>query len=431
MTLTMVIIFAVLALLLEGFFSGSEIALVSSDRVELENLARKGSRGAKLALNFLDNSSEFLSTTLLGTNLAVVSNTVVVTLYLLDHHGSAAELLSVAVVSPLVLLFGEIIPKSVFQQHAVRIAPKAVYVLYAFRLLFYPFVFLLSLLSKTASDLVGVERSRAISLSREDLRMLIEEAAYTLDSSRMITALRLNLIREGEQRIVTNILKLKDVTAEELMVPLSEVISVPKTATVQDALEMVEEHGYTRLPVFEKRVDAIVGVIHSFDLLNQPLERRVSELMQPVIFVPETEGAFRILVDLQHARKGMAVVVNEYGGAEGIVTIEDVLEEIVGEIEDEFDEPEEDETIQSVGPGVWRVSGRVPVERLNAELRISIPDDPEYETIAGYVLDRLRRMPTVGDRVKEGGLELEVTSMSDRAILEVEIRKLPSGRTAK
>ncbi len=411
------------ALLLEGLFSGSEIALVSASKLQLERDAKAGKRGAKLALWLLKNSSTMLAVTLIGTNLAVVSNTIVVTFYFLGAFGPRGELYALALLSPTILLFGEIVPKSLYQQHADAIAPKVAYIIYYARIPLAPLVALLRLFSLGANQLLGFHRKKAMAVSREDLKLLIEEEEEGPQGEEEIPEHNLNSIREGEREIIGNILTLRDTTAEEVMVPLSEVISAPLEAPLSELSKRVEQHGFTRIPIYKGRVDVIVGIVHSFDLLTAP-EATIQSIMQPPIFVPEHQKAFRLMMDLQQARKGMSVVVNEYGGAVGIATIEDVLEEIVGEIEDEFDKPYEE--ILPLDGGSYLLSGRVPISQINEELELELEEREEYETVAGLLLFQLKHLPHAGELLTlEGGVTFEVVQTSDRAILKVKMAREP------
>lgn len=424
MTLMTVIIVLVVALLLEGFFSGSEIALVSSDRLALEREAAKGHRGAAYAIKLLDNSGILLAVTLIGTNIAVVTNTIIMTLYFLGKYGAKGELYSVLVMSPLILLFGEIVPKALFQQHSTAVAMRVSYVLYWIRIPFFPLVMLMRLFSVSATSLLGIQQNKVQALSREDLKFLIEEEEDK-NAADQIPSVSGNQIKESEREIIGNILSLRETTVEEVMIPMSEVISAPCTSSLSDLSSLVTKYGYTRIPVYRDRVDVVVGIVHSFDILTASnISEKATSIMKPPIFVPENQRAYRLLVDLQQARKGIAIVVNEYGGAEGIVTIEDVLEEIVGEIEDEFDKP--DDIIKPIDNDSWLMSGRITISHLNEELELNLCEDEPYETVAGLVLHHLRRLPAIGEKVeiKELNLEITVTEMSDRAILKLIVRKL-------
>jgi magnesium and cobalt exporter, CNNM family len=418
MSLELVILISIFSLFIEALFSGSEIALVSSDKLNLERNATNGSYGSILALKLLKNPSTMLAVTLIGTNIAVITNTIVVTFYFLQKFGPKGELLALAVITPTVLLFGEIIPKTLFNQYTDKITPIISYLIYYIRIPFYPLVLLLKLFSMSAERLLGIQQNKARVLSREDLLFLIEEED---NIEKTIPEVDLNSIREGEREIIGNIFNLRDKTVEEVMIPMSEVISAPKEASLFEISKLLKKHGITRIPIFNERVDIIVGIIHGFDILTvKNLNNPASSIMKPPVFVPEFQKAYNLLVDLQKVRKGMAIVVNEYGGAEGIVTIEDVLEEIVGEIEDEFDKPEE--TIKKTGKSTYLLSGRVPIIQVNEDLQTTFDEEAPWDTIAGLILHKLKRMPLVGDTISISNVKLTVERMSDRAILKVKLK---------
>jgi putative hemolysin len=419
----LVLIVFIAALLLEGFFSGSEIAIVSCNKNIIEKQAEEGNKGAALVLKLLRKPNNLLAITLIGTNLSAVTNTVVVTLFFLQKFGIKGELYAFLLMSPSILLFGEIIPKAIYQQNATKFATKISFPLRIFGVIFSPLVLLLGLFSRSATSFLGIKQNKANALSREDLQFLLkdyEKSGY--DNEEEIPSLEMDSIKEGERDIIQNILNLRDTTVEEVMLPYSEVLSAPVHTPISKLAEIVKHNGFTRIPVYKDRIDNVVGFVHGFDILNaRDKSITADKIMQPPIFAPEFQKAFRLLVDLQQARKGIAIIVNEYGGAEGIATIEDVLEEIVGEIEDEFDKP--DAVIKKLDEYSYLMNGRVTINQINEELEIEIEENPEYETVAGLMLHYLKHLPSVKDSIylKEHHLRIEVTRMSDRAILQLKI----------
>jgi CBS domain containing-hemolysin-like protein len=402
--MTTVIIIVICALLVEGFFSGSEIAVVSADRADLRQKANEGDNGARLALSMLAESRSLLATTLVGTNLAVVTSTVVVTLYFLETHPAYAELYALAIMSPLLLLMGEVIPKSLFQQHADYLARKVVYPLFVCRWLFSPVLFLLSCFTRMVTNLLGVEGDRPF-VTREELQRIIES----------VEKQRGGEITAGEAEMISNVLDVEDRVAEQVMLPLSEVCSVDVGSSVYDLIQLIREKRHTRIPVHDQRVDNIVGIVQAFDLINvDPARQSIRSLMHRPMFIPETQPVLDLVQQLNREDQRMAVVVNEYGGAEGVVTIEDALEEIVGEIEDEYDV--DVYRLKREGPGRYLAEGRVQVERINRELGLDLPEGEDYETVAGLVLDQLKRMPRPRDRVIVGPVTIEVVKASERAV---------------
>jgi CBS domain containing-hemolysin-like protein len=228
-------------------------------------------------------------------------------------------------------------------------------------------------------------------------------------------------ITEGERRMIARIFDFGDRTAYDVMVPLSSVAALDETTPVDEVVREVEDKRYTRFPVYRERIDRIVGIVHAFEVLKAGRrEVRLDEVMRPPIYVPESQPAVDLLVELQRQRQGMAVVVDEYGGAVGVVTIEDILEEIVGEIEDEYDVAPP--AIRREGDGTWRVRALTPIRELNRELRLDLPEGEDYETVGGLILDRLKHIPRVGESVTEGPVVFKVTAASERAVEEVQVR---------
>lgn len=410
--MTIVLVILGLCILFEAFFSGAEIALVAADKVKLRHRAEEeAGRPAKLILGFLDDPGELISTALVGTNICVVLSTVVATLTLMQWFPKQAELISLAVMAPLVLIFGEIVPKSLFQNYADAIAPRAITMLWLFRFLFFPFVVTGTALSNALLRALGLDRQDKAQMSREELSLLIK----------LPSAEGENRITPDERKMVTRIFEFRSTTVEQVMLHLSEVAALPGTASLAEVAQMIKDKRHTRIPLYEDRVDNIVGIIHAFDVLRAGRDASPLELSNQPIFVPESQPAVNTLMRLKQEGQGMAVVVDEYGGATGVVTIEDILEEVVGEIEDEYD-MDDRQMIFPESAGTFRVLGRTPIDRVNETLKVNLPQDEDFESIAGLILDQIKRIPRVGAEVHIAGLTLVISKASERSIDEVRIR---------
>ena len=409
--MTLVIIILALCIVFEALFSGAEIALVSADKVKLRHHAdaAAGRRGG-IIRSFLDEPSVLISTSLVGTNLCVVLSTVVATLTLLEWFPKRAEMVSLAVMTPLILVFGEILPKSIFQNWADQLAPKAIYALWFFRVVAYPFVAVGSAFSDLLLRLFGIDRQQSV-MTREELRLLLRLPGKKGEGR--ITA--------EEKKMVARIFAFKDTTVFDVMLSLSEVTALPVSATLEELAQEIADKQHTRLPLYEERLDQIVGIVHAYDVLRASGEEQVCDLCRPAIFVPESQPAVDTLVRLQREGHGMAVVVDEYGGATGVITIEDILEEIVGEIEDEYDE-EEAELIHLEQDGSYRILAKTPVERINEELKLSLPITEDYESVAGLVLDQIKSIPAAGERIIIGRVTITVSRATERSVEEVRLR---------
>ena len=413
MTLGVTIAILATCIVLEAFFSGAEIALVSADKVKLRTHAEQLSgRRAGLLLGFLDDPGILISTSLVGTNICVVLSTVVATLSLLPRYPDQAELLSLAVMTPLVLVFGEIVPKSLFQKFADQTVARLVYILTVFRVVFFPFVAIGTWLSNQLIRVLGLEKGTGAVLSREELRLLIRLSSHEGEDR----------ITKEEEKMVARLFDLRQATVEDVMVPLSDVSALPLTANLEDLAREITAKRHTRIPVYRDRVDQMVGVVHAFDMLRATADDSPGSLLRPAIFVPESQPAMKTLMRLKREGQGMAVVVDEYGGATGVVTIEDILEEVVGEIDDEYDQGERRRIRQEPG-GTFLIAGRAEVERINETCKVDLPLEEDYETIAGLILDRLERIPRVGETVTLRGIKLKVIAATPRSIEQIRLSR--------
>jgi len=403
-----VVIVGAVCVCLEAFFSGAEIALVSASRARLRQRAQSGDHGARIAEAFLAEPQILLATTLMGTNLATVTFSVTVALALLGRETANSEVLAIALVTPMTLILGELVPKTLFQRHADALAPRIIYPLRVVSIVLRPGVWVMGAFAGLMTRFLGVDRQRAF-VTRDELAILIEsEAKGETDITR------------DEREMISNVLELSDSEVEDVMVPLSEVTALPNDASVAEAILEVADKRHSRIPVYEDRIDNIVGILHVFDLLqSKNRDRLIAELARPATYVPENQPAAELLLDLQGSGSHMAVVVDEYGGAVGVVTVEDILEEVVGEIDDEYDRGPS--PVQQERPGVWRAAGKTSVERINDELDLELPVGEAYESIAGLVLDHFKRIPEPGESLVIGPVTIRIIEATDRAVETVQI----------
>lgn len=400
-----------LCLCTEAFFSSAEIAIVSADRARMREWAQKGHKGAQLVERFLQNPHRLLSITLLGTQLSVVTSTVAVTLWLHAHVPHQVELYLLSGLTPTIIVFGEMVPKALARQHANAWAPAMAWVLHWSGRGFFPLAHLLSAFSESVSRKLGIEAQRKL-ISRQELELLLSPR---LPSSPSPRAIPVSDITEGERSMIARILDLSDVTVDQVMVPLSGVVALPEESTADDIIREIGENKYSRIPIYRDRLDQIVGVVHAFDVLNlRSVHQKVSALMRPPLYVPESHKAIELLAQLRNLGENLAVVVDEYGGAVGIVTQEDILEEIVGEIEDEYDE--HPPYIYQQPDGSYLVSGPTPIAALKEKTGLSLPESEEYESLAGFLLEQFKRIPRVGESLSFAGMVFTVRTASERRI---------------
>lgn len=405
----------------QAFFVTAEAALSACDRAALRARAagRSGegrARGAALADRLLGAPQVTLATTLVGANLALLVAVLIAAVQLAAR--GIAPLWAPLVVVPPLLVLGRLVPKAAVQANADRVVDAIARPLHLASFALRPLVAVVGGFAGALTRVARTERDKAF-VTRDELALLIESEP-TSDKPD---------ISADEREMIANVFELSEYKVGELMVPLSEVTALPEDAPIAEAALEVADKQHSRMPIYRSRVDDVVGIVHVFDLLQAATTRpdgkvdgrHVSDLAHPPLYVPETMRASDLLVQLQTEQQHLAIVVDEYGGAVGIVTIEDLLETIVGEIEDEYDT--EPSPIKAERPGAWRVEARTTVARLNAELELGLPESDDYETIAGLLIERLRRIPDRGESLTLGPLTIEVVDATDRAIEAVRITR--------
>lgn len=410
MDIFLTIFIIVVCLLLEGFFSGSEIGIVSADQIKLRHLAAKGSKGSKLALKMLEKPEFLLSVTLVGTNISVVTNTTMITALMLQLFGENGSWMAVAVAAPLIWIFGEIVPKSVFQQKADVLTPKVIFVLLFFSYLFYPILLIFSLLTRLLTKFTGGDNQSPFTLREEIVTMLQMPAASEGD------------IQPIEQHMIRRMFNFTETTVMEVMTPLIDVVVVEKNITCQEARQISSEKAHVRLPVYDKRVDRIIGVLHTLELLGVDPQKPIASFVHPAIYVTQNKSINAMLSELRAEGSAIAVVVDEYGGAQGIVTLEDIMEAVVDDLNDEYDASEDnnDQWVRRMGDNDYLVNARIEVNELCDRLNIELSKG-RYATLAGLILNKTHAVPEKGTTIKDGNISLVVQKSTAQSILEVRL----------
>ncbi len=404
-------------LFLEALFSSTEIAIVSADRAHIRRLAESGHRGAGYVEHFLTSPHRLLATTLLGTQLSVVTSTVVFTLWLHRHHPAHVELFLSLGLTPVIVIFGEIVPKAIVRQYANALAPVMAHILHGATKVLAPLVAVLARVSATTSRRMGIDVHHKL-VTRDEIETLVN-LGPEVNADPSLPALPSD-VTEGERSMISRIFDFASITVYSVMVPLSDVVALPESATVADLAREIADKKYSRIPIYRDRLDQIVGFVHAFDVLKAPRTATAGQLARTPQFVPESSQAMSLLARLERMRQGLAVVVDEYGGAVGIVTVEDILEEIVGEINDEYDEAPP--TIIRQRDGSYRVQARIAVAQVNKELRLALPESDDYESLGGLILDQIKHIPKIGETLILGGVTVEIVAANERRIEEVVVR---------
>jgi len=412
MTVQTLIFVLASCVLVQAFFVASEVALSACDRGRLRTRAAGGAARAARVERMLAMPQVTLATTLVGANLATLIAVLAIALELAQRREALlwAPLFAV----PPLLVLGHLLPKTLATAHADKLVEIVATPLRLMSFLLRPIVAVVGGYASLLTRVTRTDHKKAF-VTRDDLALLIESEPETDKPE----------IGSDEREMIANVFELSEYKVGELMVPLSEVTALPEDALIFEAALEIADKQHSRLPIYRSRIDDVVGIVHMFDILQaaskgdpkQPL----STLAHPPTYIPETMKASDLLVQLQTEQTHLAIVVNEYGSAVGICTIEDLLEIIVGDIEDEYDT--EPTHIRVERPGVWRVEARTSVARLNAELELGLPESDDYETIAGLLIERFRRIPDRGETLALPGLVIEVIAASDRAIEAVRITK--------
>ena len=406
-------------LLLKGFFSGSEIAIVNSDKVKLRHQSKMGNRGAALLLKLFRTPDVILGTTLVGTNLATVIISTLGALIFIDLFGAAGDLISVLVLTPVLLILGEVVPKSVFQQKADTISTRLIFALRFFSYLFYPVIFVFSRIARFMTRIVGGGTvPQNMFITREELRVLLDVSETTHAPSTI------------DRKRIRRIIRFGDTTVGEAMIPLADVVGFNEARSMKEAVRLVIKHGFNRLPVYRGNITNIKKILtlSSWDLMDPDIQNKsVEDYMSSVLFLSPKQTIDRALPQLQTRKDHLAVVVDEFGSAVGILTMEDIFEEVVGEINVgyDFDEynPKQRSYIEHESETSHLMSGRTPISEVNDILYAHFPVE-EAHTIGGLIISRLRHIPSEGDAIEEQGYRLTVLEADERAVIKVRVERI-------
>jgi len=411
MAISSIILVMVFCLIAEGFFSGSEIAIVSADNMRLRHKAAKGSRGAQLALKMLEKPEWLLATTLIGTNISVVTNTTMATALMINLFGENGSWFAVLLVAPLIWVFGEIVPKSVFQQRADELTPYVIFPLKAASYLFYPILLVFTFLTKLLSRMLGDHDKNPFTLREEIISMMNMSVESTSG------------IQSAEKDMIRRMFRFSETSVEQIMIPLIDIVAVEKSITCGRAMKVAVKLAHKRLPVYDERIDQIIGILDTFELLDKGARKSIDKLIKPVRYVPESKSIKDLLINFRLDGDTMAVVVDEFGGAEGVVFMEDIMEEVVQDIDDEYDSGKQPpEKIVKNADHDYTVDGRIDINDLINQLKISLGNDYRSATLSGYLLEHLHAIPNTGQYFEVRGIKYTIIKSTPQTIDVVRIQ---------
>ena len=403
------IIVIVICLILSAYFSATETAFSTFNRIRIKNMAEKGNKKAVLALKLSDNYDTLISTILIGNNIVNILASAMSTLLfteLLNGNADLAATVSTAIMTVTVLIFGEISPKTMAKN-----APES-FVLFSapiIRLLFIvltPFTYIFGVWQKLLARLFKKNEDQG--MTEEELISIIEEAEEEGD------------IDEEESNLIKSAIEFGDLEVEDIYTPRIDVTSISAALDKSEIAKVFAESGYSRLPVYDGDIDNVIGILYYKDFYTKAYDKRnvqISDIIKPVIFVAKSQPVNELMKELQEKQLHLAIVTDEFGSTAGLVTLEDILEEIVGEIWDEHDEIIEE--IKEVSEGEFIVSGKANTDKLFSTF--DIDEEPESVTVGGWAMEELGKIPEVGDSFEQFGLSVEILEMDGRRVESVHV----------
>jgi putative hemolysin len=409
------ILLLVLLIMLSGFFSASETALTSFRSIHLEKLEDgRNCKKVELLKRWLKDPNEMLTGLLVGNNIVnILASSIATAVTINVMGGTSSSSIAIATIGMtiIILIFGEITPKIIAKNQSVKIAGMVITLIYYFTSILKPIIKILMLISKFIGRLLGIEiRNEGLMITEEDIISFVNVGEAE------------GIIEEEEKEMIHSIVGFSETTAKEVMTPRTSMLAFEGNDTLDEVWDEIIENGFSRIPIYEETIDNIIGVFYVKDVLsiikkgetNVPIKNFV----RPGYFVPETKSITEILQDFRSMKVHIALVLDEYGGIVGLVTIEDLIEEITGEIRDEFD-TEEEEFIHKIDENKYEVDGMIDIETLDKELNIRLPESEDYESLGGLIVTELGRVAVVNDEIIIEDVKLKVLEVEKMRVAKV------------
>ena len=397
---------------LSAFFSSAETALTTVNRIRMRSLADEGNKRAKMVLKITDNSGRMLSAILIGNNLVNLSASSLTTTIAITFGAPMAVAIATGIITVLILIFGEITPKTVATINSDKLSLVYAYPIHFIMTILTPISIVINMLARVIFFILRVDpNAKPDAITEEELRTIVDVSHES------------GVLEEEEREMIKNVFDLGDAKAKDVMVPRVNVIFADVDSTYKELIELFREHKFTRLPVYEETTDNVIGTINMKDLLlyDNTEEFQIREFLRDAYFTYEHKNISELLVEMREASYNIAIVLDEYGETAGLITLEDILEEIVGEIHDEYDEYEEDELLTCINDFEYILEGSISLDDLDDRLELKLESE-EYDSLGGFIIERLDRHPEVGDEiVTESGLRLVVDSLDKNRVEKVHI----------
>jgi len=390
---------------LSAFFSSAETALTTVNKIRIRNLAEAGDKSAVTLTKVLEDQGKMLSAILVGNNVVNLTASSMSTTLAMNIWSNKAVGIATGVLTLVILVFGEISPKTISTLYSEKISLKYAKIIYLFMTVMTPVIYAVNVLSSGFLRLVHVDPNRKQeAITEDELRTIVEVSHEE------------GVIESEEKKIINNVFDFGDSVAKDIMVPRIDMAMVEVGATYDELIDIFREEKYTRMPVYEETTDNVIGIINMKDvlLIDRNEEFHIRDLLREPLYTYEYKNTAELMVEMRQTSNNMIIVLDEYGATAGMITLEDLLEEIVGEIRDEYDEDEEQELVE-VGPGEYVVEGSMKLDDLNDLLDLELESE-DYDSIGGLIIGQLDRLPEEGESVVCDGIRLVVDRLDKNRI---------------
>jgi CBS domain containing-hemolysin-like protein len=406
------VVILIILLGLSAFFSSAETALTTVNKIRMRSLADDGNKRAKVVLKLTDNAGKMLSAILIGNNIVNLSASSLTTAIAIGFGADIAVAIATGIITVLILIFGEIAPKTVATINSEKLSLVYAYPIQFIMVVLTPISFLINILARIILFILRVDpNAKPDAMTEDELRTIVEVSHES------------GVIEEEEREMINNVFDLGDAKAKDVMVPRVNVVFANVESSYEELIDIFREHKFTRLPVYEETTDNVIGTINMKDLLlyNHKEDFHIREVLREAYFTYEHKVVSELLVEMREASYNIAIVLDEYGETAGLITLEDILEEIVGEIHDEYDEYEEDELLTRINDFEYILEGSISLDDLDDRLELKLESE-EYDSLGGFIIENLDRHPEVGDEITtEKGLRLVVDSLDKNRVEKVHI----------
>ena len=423
------IIFLVILILLNAYFAATEIAFISLNDAKIDKQAKEGNKKAKQIQKMLKNPSKFLATIQIGITLAGFLSSAfasdafadklapvlneIMPFFSITVWSNISIILITLILSFFTLVFGELVPKRLGMKYYEKISYATIPVIKAISVITAPFVKLLTWSTNIVSKIFGVSEQEEETVTEEEIKMMIDQGEER------------GVIEQNEKELINNVFALNDIVASEIMVYRTDIYAIEINENLYERLDEIDDYKYSRIPVYEGTIDNIKGILFLKDILksvSMKKEIKIEDIMREAYFVPESKPIDEIFKELQNNKKQMAIVVDEYGGTAGLLTMEDILEELVGNIFDEYDEVEVE--YKKLDENTYLIEGSISLYEFNKILAVKLPEG-DYETLSGYLMEKLGRLPDEQEHpvVEDEKLTYKIEEVEDRRIKWVKVCK--------